>query len=132
MTRILLDTSAYSAFRRGHAGVVSVLRRSTEILVSVVVLGELRAGFEAGSRREANRRDLRAFLASPRVSVVPVTETTTERYALIYSTLRANGRPIPTNDMWIASAAMESGADLVTLDTDYNKLPQVLVRLFDP
>ena len=35
------------------------------------------------------------------------------------SSLRAKGRPIPTNDIWIAAHAMETGADLVSADRHF-------------
>ena len=46
--RVLLDTDAYSAFKRGHEGVQQLIRDSTEIVFSVVVLGELLFGLDHG------------------------------------------------------------------------------------
>jgi tRNA(fMet)-specific endonuclease VapC len=64
MSRITLDTSAYSAFKRGQSGVVEQLRRAAEILIPSVVLGELLGGFEAGNRAQRNRAELWLFLRS--------------------------------------------------------------------
>ncbi|HWT83820.1 MAG TPA: PIN domain-containing protein [Candidatus Methylomirabilis sp.] len=47
----MLDTSAYSAFMRGHPEVKRALQQWEEIWVSPVVLGELLAGFVRGKRR---------------------------------------------------------------------------------
>ena len=132
MSRVALDTSAYSAFKRGHHGVGAHLRRAREILLPSIVLGELLGGFEAGSRSRRNREELRLFVESPRVRLVPVGEATAERYALIYASLRAAGRPLPTNDLWIAASAMEHGVELVTLDRDFAHVSQILVALYDP
>jgi tRNA(fMet)-specific endonuclease VapC len=123
---ILLDTSGYSAFKRGHDEVLLLVRAATTILVPAVVVGELLAGFEGGSRRDANRSDLQAFFNSPRVRAVPISRATAERYAVIYHYLRANGTPVPTNDLWIAAAAMEHGAAIVTLDAHFSLMPQVI------
>ena len=131
MSRVALDPSAYSAFKRGHHGVVGHLRRAREILLSSVVLGELLGGFEVGSQARRNREDLRLFFQSPRVRLVSVGEATAERYALIYASLRAAGRPLPTNDLWIAASAMEHGAELVTLDRDFAPVAQILVTLYE-
>ena len=60
-----------------------------------------------------------------------VGEATAERYALIYASLRAAGRPLPTNDLWIAASAMEHGAELVTLDRDFAPVAQILVTLYE-
>jgi len=123
----MLDTSAYAAFKRGHAEAASALRKFPEILLPAIVLGELWAGFEVGSKRDHNRQELAAFLASSRVALAPVTGETAARYAVIYAYLRGNGRPIPTNDLWIAALAMEHGATLLTADAHFLHIPQILV-----
>jgi predicted nucleic acid-binding protein len=132
VSRVALDTSAYSAFKRGHDGVVAHLRRSQEILVPAIVLGELLGGFEAGRDARRNREELRLFFGSPRVRLVPIIEQTAQRYALIYAALRVAGRPIPTNDLWIAASVMEHGAELVTLDRDFSNVVQIMVALYEP
>jgi predicted nucleic acid-binding protein len=132
VSRIALDTSAYSAFKRGHREVVDHIRRAREILLPSVVLGELLGGFEAGSHSRRNRDELGLFLESPRVRPVPLGQATAERYALIYASLRRAGRPLPTNDLWIAASAMEHGAELVTLDRDFTHVAQILIALYEP
>ena len=117
--RILLDTDAYSAFMRGHEGVVARVRQAERVLLSAVVAGELLFGFRSGSRYERNRKTLDAFLANPYVELLPVTWTTAERFGRIAAALRVKGRPIPTNDIWIAAHAMETGADLLSFDEHY-------------
>ncbi len=128
MTPLMLDTSAYVAFKKGHQDAVMALRQAEKILLPAVVLGELLAGFEAGSRRDENRLELEEFQKSPRISIVPLTMETAERYAHIYAYLRNNGRPIPTNDLWIAASAMEHSAELLTYDAHFLHVVQVLVN----
>jgi len=65
VSRLVLDTSACSHFRRGHAGVLDALARADRVLVPVTVLGELEAAFELGGRPRENRRTLEDFLAEP-------------------------------------------------------------------
>ncbi|HRC87208.1 MAG TPA: PIN domain-containing protein, partial [Thermoanaerobaculia bacterium] len=59
------------------------------------------------------------FLAGPRVVQPELTRETADRYSRIYETLRRKGRPIPTNDMWIAAHAMETGAELLSFDRHF-------------
>lgn len=125
--RVCLDTSGYSAFKRGHEGAIDLLQRAGEIVLPAVVIGELLAGFRMGSRDRVNRRELDAFLESPRVRVAPLEAETAQRYAEIVAYLRERGAPIPTNDIWIASCAMEWGLRLLTTDAHFDGLPQVSV-----
>jgi tRNA(fMet)-specific endonuclease VapC len=128
----MLDTSGYSAFKRGHNEALRALQVHPEILVPAVVLGELLGGFAAGSRAADNRRELEEFLDSPRVQVVTLGADTAERYASIYARLRAAGRPIPTNDLWIAASAMEHGARLLTADEHYQQVSEILLSFLPP
>ena len=85
--KLMLDTSAYSAFKRSHPGVIVAIRQADEILLPSTVHGELLAGFETGSRTEENRGSLNEFLQSPRVKLVPAGTETAEHYARIYAYL---------------------------------------------
>ncbi|MXX69504.1 MAG: type II toxin-antitoxin system VapC family toxin [Gemmatimonadales bacterium] len=128
--RVLLDSNAYVQLMRGSARVAGIVRRAEEVLLSTIVLGELLYGFRHGSRYERNARALRAFLDNPYVTVVPVGETTADRYSRIAAALRAKGRPIPTNDIWIAAHAMQTGADLVSADRHFKHVEGIAwVRL---
>lgn len=126
MSRVLLDTSAYSALMNGQAMTAGVVREAEEIFLNAVVIGELLAGFARGQRRQRNERQLSEFLDETRVNVVDVDDDTAVRYAAIHSVLRAAGTPIPTNDMWIAASAMQHGLRLLTLDHHFEKIPQIL------
>ena len=117
--RVLLDSNAYSRLMRGDEQTAAVVRDATEILMSAVVVGELLYGFRNGARFDRNASDLRSFQDNPYVSFVPVGSTTADRYSRIAAALRAKGNPIPTNDVWIAAHAMETGADLVSADRHF-------------
>jgi tRNA(fMet)-specific endonuclease VapC len=125
---LLLDTSAYSAFRRGDQAVAEVIRRSETVAVPVVVLGELHSGFQAGNRCAENTAELDRFLSKPSVRVLDVTAETALRYAEIDVYLRKRGRPIPRNDVWIAAVALEHGLQLLTLDVHFREIPLLLIR----
>lgn len=125
--KVCLDTNAYSRLMLGHAPLKDLLESVDEILVSATVLGELHAGFELGTRRQENRGQLAAFLSQPGVDRLVVDDGVAERYGRIVSQLSRAGTPIPTNDIWIAAAAMECGARLVTYDAHFASVPGLLV-----
>ena len=122
MAHLLLDTNAYSEFRRGQSGIVRLVRQAQNILFSPIVAGELFHGFRRGSRNDQNVRELHEFLASPYVTVVPMTLTTADRFGRIASALREKGTPIPSNDIWIAAQSMEHGAELVSFDRHFEEI----------
>ncbi|MCY3994332.1 MAG: type II toxin-antitoxin system VapC family toxin [Caldilineaceae bacterium] len=124
--RVLLDSNAYSLLMRGHEEVAGLVRRAEEVLFSAIVVGELMYGFRRGTHFERNAADLRTFLDSPYSSFVEVGPVTADRYARIAAALRAKGRPIPTNDVWIAAHAMETGADLVSADDHFENVEGIV------
>ena len=130
--KVLLDTNVYVAFHRGQREVVRHVREAESVMMSMVVVGELLYGFRYGNRYQANLERLYAFLESPVVSSVDVTLNTAERFGLISASLRRKGRPIPTNDIWIAAHAFESNAQLLTFDhhfSEVDNLPRLVLPL---
>jgi tRNA(fMet)-specific endonuclease VapC len=126
--KLLLDTNAYSDFMRGREQVVKHVRSAEVLLMSPFVIGELLYGFRNGNQFETNRTQLDDFLSMSVVEWLPVTMSTSDRYSRIVMDLRKKGRPIPTNDIWIAAHAMESGAELLSRDRHFQEVPGLLVR----
>lgn len=126
--KVLLDTSAYSALHRGDTRILEVLRQSTLVGISAVVLGELRSGFRQGNRTSENEAELVSFLTRPSVRVLDLTSHTALQYAEIDVYLRKKGRPIPRNDVWIAASALEHGLVLITTDQHFRQIPLLLIR----
>ena len=127
MRPIIIDTNAYVAFKRGDADVLAILRRAERIVLPTVVMGELLAGFAAGNKEARNREELAQFLATPRVVTAAVTETTADHYAQLFASLRRKGRPIPSNDLWIAACTLEHAAVLLTFDAHFGEVDGIRV-----
>ena len=123
MRQLLIDTNIYSYALRGDDDVVEVLRKSEQIGISVISIGELLSGFKGGGREKKNREELEIFLDSSRVVVYPVDEDTSEFYAEIINNLREIGKPVPTNDVWIAAIAFQNGLKLFTKDIHFKTIP---------
>ena len=125
--RILVDSNRYQDFCEGLPQAVQVIRRAAEIMIPVIVLGELRAGFACGTRSHRNEQTLTRFLNSPRVKQLFADEDTTHQYARLFKQLRTQGTPIPTNDLWIAALALQHDLLLFTRDNHFDHLPQLPV-----
>jgi tRNA(fMet)-specific endonuclease VapC len=129
VTVLVIDTNAYSGFLRGDAKAVRILRGAHEIHLPLIVLAELLAGFAAGTRLKKNREELARFMASPRVHMLKPDEKTAQHYADVYTALRAQRTPIPTNDLWIAALARQHRMPLLSFDAHFSLVPGLaLVR----
>ncbi len=132
VARLILDTSAYSHFRRGHNLVLDFVAGAGIVFLPTTVLGELEAGFELGSRAKDNRLLLGEFLDEPFVSSLPVTAAVARRYGQVFAELRRNGTPIPVNDIWIAASSLDCGGHLLTFDHDYKNVASLDCTILEP
>ena len=123
MSRLLIDTSAYSRLLAGDPDVRKALEHADRVYVSVFVLAELYFGFKGGSRETRNRDLLTRFLSRPTVRILSATQETAEIFAEIKHTLKRAGTPLPLNDVWIAAHALETGAVLATFDAHFRHIP---------
>jgi tRNA(fMet)-specific endonuclease VapC len=123
MNGIILDTNAYVLYLSGDGTVLDHFARADRIYMPVFVLGELFAGFRAGTKEKRNRRILDQFLGKTGVSVLEATRETAEYFGIIKTALKQSGRPIPLNDVWIAAQALETGSVLVTYDSHFLAVP---------
>ena len=123
--RLAVDTNAYTAFCKGTRVAIDAIQTADEILVPLIVVAELRAGFSAGRKGDENEKILQRFLNSKRVFIKSPDEGTTFIYARLFNYLRNKGTPIPINDLWIASIVQQNDATLLTFDQHFEVLPQI-------
>ncbi len=129
--KICIDTSAYSTFMLGDRAIKELLESADRVLVPSVVLGELYAGFYMGHRTKTNIEELNGFLERPGITTVLIDLSIAERYGLLVKALKEAGTPIPTNDVWIAAVALESGARLLTRDRHFKSISGLLSHWSD-
>lgn len=127
MQELLIDTNIYAYAMKGDPEVTSVLRRCDKIGICAISIGELLSGFKGGSKEEKNKEELKQFLDSPRVFLYPIDENTAEFYSAVFSELRKIGKPIPTNDIWIASVAFQYGLRVFTRDAHFSHICGLMV-----
>ena len=123
--KILIDTNRYTDFANRDTEAIKRFIGATEIVIPFVVLAELRAGFRNGRLLHKNEEFLVKFLANEKVKALYPDEQTTLVYADIFAQLRSQGTPIPTNDIWIASLAVQHSLPLYTRDQHFDNIPQL-------
>jgi tRNA(fMet)-specific endonuclease VapC len=118
---MILDTNALSAVADDDAAAVAVLSRADLIAIPVVVIGEYRFGI-AQSRNRATYENWLAGLLND-CMVLHIDEPTTHHYAEITIELKRNGKPIPTNDIWIAALCRQHSLPLLSRDRHFDLVP---------
>lgn len=122
MRPVLIDTNAYVAFKRGDAPALEIIRHAEILAMSPIVLGELLSGFECGNKTKKNREELQEFLQSSRIRFFSITSDTANFYSQIYFSLKTKGKPIPSNDIWIAAQVLENGCALYSHDKHFKAI----------
>ncbi len=123
MKSIILDTNAYAAFLAGNHAILDALSQAETVFMSVIVLGELQAGFRGGHKRAENERILEKFLTRPGVLPLLLSLETARIFGEIKAGLARAGTPVPINDVWLAAQTVETGSVLVTLDAHFRRVP---------
>ena len=128
--RILLDTNIVIALFAGEAVVRRGVEQAEAIFIPVIALGELHYGARQSARVAANLDRLTAFAA---VAAVLVCDPgTAAAYGELKALLRAQGTPIPENDIWIAALARQHLLELASRDAHFTLIPGLdLVRWED-
>jgi tRNA(fMet)-specific endonuclease VapC len=126
--RVALDTNRLTDLFRGDDELAAFLATCDEVWIPLTVVGELKAGFLNGRRRQRNEAALSDFLTTSTVDVLLPSRETADHYAKVFVQLRRAGAPIPENDMWIAALALEHDLTLITRDGHFTRIPQLLVR----
>jgi len=115
--RFLLDTNIVIAIFAEEPAVLERVAAAEEVFVPAVALGELYYGARKSVRVETNIARIEAFAAA--AAVLSCDAVTAQHYGRIKNDLRAKGRPIPENDIWIAAVAMQHGLTVVSRDDHF-------------
>jgi tRNA(fMet)-specific endonuclease VapC len=115
---LIVDTNALSAAAEGHGRIIEILADAELVALPVVVIGEYRYGI-AQSRHKARYRHWLDSLITD-CTVLDITERTTTHYAAINIELRRAGKPIPTNDLWIAALCRQYHLPLLSRDRHFD------------
>ncbi|WP_414564019.1 MULTISPECIES: PIN domain-containing protein [unclassified Anabaena] len=92
----------------------------------MIVVGELLFGAENSTRPLQNLPRYLEFISVCRI--LPLGRETATMYAQIRLALKRKGRPIPMNDVWIAAQCLEQGWVLVTDNTDFDYVNELIVE----
>ncbi|MGA7219179.1 MAG: type II toxin-antitoxin system VapC family toxin [Candidatus Sulfotelmatobacter sp.] len=117
---MIVDTNALSAAADDDAAVIAILVRAEQMAIPVIVLGEFRYGI-AQSRHLATYENWLGSLLRD-CAVLDINEPTTQHYAEITLELKRKGKPIRTNDLWIAALCRQHSLPLLSRDPHFDQV----------
>ena len=91
--------------------------------VPVIVLGEYRLGIVQSRHRVSYEKWLQEWISS--VTVLDIDEETSQSYAALGLELKRKGRPIPSNDLWIAALCRQHVLPIVSRDQHFDLVPGI-------
>jgi tRNA(fMet)-specific endonuclease VapC len=114
---LVLDTNAAVAILNRWISVSTVLAGFEELLLPLIVIGELEFGARRSGRPRENLEAIEGLLLE--TTLLLPDRKTASHYAEIRTRLRGKGRPIPANDEWIAALALQYELPLLTRDAHF-------------
>ena len=118
---MIVDTNALSAAADADPAVLALLARAEQMAIPVIVLGEYRYGIAQSRKRASYESWLTGLLRD--CLVLDVNEPTTQHYAQIVLELKRLGKPMPTNDLWIAALCRQHSLPLLSRDRHFDLVP---------
>lgn len=125
MSRGLADTTLFIAQESGRPLQAESL--PDEVGISVITIGELRAGVLAAVDVETRDRRLATLTQALALEPIPIDGSVAESWARLRLLLRDSQQRMPVNDSWIAATALSLGVPVVTQDDDYVEVPGLAV-----
>lgn len=120
---MILDTNALSAAADREPSALAIVSEAKRIAVPVIVLGEYRLGIAQSRHRVSYEKWLQEWISS--VTVLDIDEETSQSYAALGLELKRKGRPIPSNDLWIAALCRQHVLPIVSRDHHFDLVPGI-------
>lgn len=124
-SRALADTSIFIASETGRHIDAGLL--PDELAISVITIGELRAGVLAANDLATRDRRLRTLTAALALDPIPIDTIVAERWAQLRVLLRDHSLRMGVNDSWIAATAMALDIPVLTQDDRFPELDDLQV-----
>ena len=113
--KYLFDTNIIIALTNNDVELFDKVCRNGKISISVITCGELLLGANYSQRVNENIIKINQFI-SDCVIIKDITRETAYHFGVVKARLKTLGKPIPDNDLWIVSTALELDYTLVSRD----------------
>ncbi|HQU32484.1 MAG: type II toxin-antitoxin system VapC family toxin [Planctomycetia bacterium] len=123
--RISLDTNIVIRLFKNDPIITKTLATVSTFCLPIPVIAELLFTARNSSRQKENLKVYNEFIDI--CNVLNITRETADHYSSIRLELKQKGRPIPENDLWIASICREQNLPLVTGDAHFDNINDLKV-----
>jgi len=120
---MILDTNAISALSYQDKALLGVLSSASRILIPFVCMAEYQFGINGSSKKQALQEFLNKVVE--KWPVMYPSRTTCNVFADICTQLKADGRPIPSNDIWIAAIVRQEKLPLISRDQHFDQVAKL-------
>ena len=122
----LVDTNIIIRFLKGTTELFPLFDDMENLYISSISVGELMYGAELSQKKDYNSTGYYSFCEQ--MKVLNIDKEIAKTYGKIKSVLKSKGRPIPENDIWIAATALTANLSLVTADSDFENIPDLIIE----
>jgi len=120
---MILDTNAISDLAENNWTLVEMVEQDTRATLPFIAVAEYQMGLLSSTRPQEGQAILDGL-----IEILPVLwagSQTIRQYAEIANELKKRGRPIPTNDLWIAALARQHDMPILSRDSHFDHVPGV-------
>lgn len=121
----VVDTNVIIDILRGKQELSKIINNEVILIMPTIVLGELFYGANKSNRFDKKKEEISQIKNF--FEVTSITERTAEIYGEVKNELKLKGKPIPENDIWIASVALELNLPLLTKDKHFSNLKRLKI-----
>ncbi len=122
----LVDTNVIIRFFKGETELFSLFDDMDNLYISSISVGELMYVAELSKKTDFNKENYFNFCEQMKV-IYPDLEVS-KSYGKIKASLKAKGKPIPENDIWIAATCHAADLTLITADSDFDYIDEITVQ----
>jgi len=122
----LLDTNIVIEIFDGNKDIADRVNKLSEFFISSIVLGELYTGVNRVTNKSRHLKKLNGFLEL--CTIINIDSITAEYYGEIMARLYKKGKPIPTNDVWVAAIARQHNLTLVSRDNHFKEIEKLNLK----
>lgn len=117
---LLIDTNIIIDVFDGNLEIADKIDQNSPFYISTIILGELYIGINRVTNKTKHLKKLDLFLNL--CEILSIDAETSRYYGEITASLYRKGKPIPSNDIWIAATAKQHNLQLVTRDKHFNQI----------